>query len=245
MNIMLTKERLEKAQKDLSIKINMRAKELGLSNERILPVTDGVACIPDYLEASHRVMWVLKEPWEKEENGKLRGGWDIWDAWEDIEKPWRIPTWKRMIYISHGILNGKTWFEMDDIRDDPKMQEVLNKIAYINISKMPANTTTNYKDLQAHYKIWRDILMEQIHVYTPDIIIFGNTFDFFKEDLVGKDTEPNIREDGFIHVYKKGNTKYFDAYHPNNRIKGMTDELYVNTIIKPYLDIPLDLHKNI
>ena len=51
MNNMLTKESLKNAQKDLSIKINMRAKELGLSNEHILPVTDGVACISDYLEA--------------------------------------------------------------------------------------------------------------------------------------------------------------------------------------------------
>ena len=242
---MLTKESLKNAQKDLSIKINMRAKELGLSNEHILPVTDGVACISDYLEASHQVMWVLKEPWEKEESGKYRGGWDIWDAWEDIEKPWKIPTWKRMIYISYGILSGKTWSEMDDIRDDPKMQEVLNKIAYINISKMPADTKTNYKDLQIHYRNWYDILKEQIHVYAPDIIIFGNTFDFFKENLVGKDAKPYIREDGLIHVYKKENIKYFDAYHPNNRIKGVTDELYVNSIIKPCLDIPLDLHKNI
>ena len=66
-------------------------------------------------------------------------------------------------------------------------------------------------------------------LYEPQIIIFGNTFKFFKKDLVGDDAEPSKRIDGVIHIYEKNEIMMIDAYHPNQKIIGR--DMYVNSII--------------
>ena len=73
--------------------------------------------------------------------------------------------------------------EMDYIRDDPHMAQVLKSIGIININKMPGNSRSNDKDIAEKYEFWKPLLNWQLKVYNPDIIIFGNTFQYFKNDL--------------------------------------------------------------
>ena len=94
---------------------------------------------------------------------------------------------------------------------------------------MPAHKISNDSILSNLYSIWRPILLEQIEIYEPQIIIFGNTFKFFKKDLVGDDAEPSKRIDGVIHIYEKNEIMMIDAYHPNQKIIGR--DMYVNSII--------------
>lgn len=65
---------------------------------------------------------------------------------------------------------------MDYIEDKPEMIKVLKQIAYINISKMPNLTNSKDSEIAKFYEIWKEILFTQIKTYSPDIIIFGNTF---------------------------------------------------------------------
>ena len=222
---------LKELQADMSERINRRAKELGLVNEKCEPVTDGVMDIDEYLKSSPRIMWVLKEPWDDvDENGiPCGGGWNMSEVFKK-DDAWKNRTWQPIIYASYGIINRYLWNDMDWIRDDTSMANVLKKIAYINVSKMPGYTQSNNGKIRLAYKNWREILLGQIRIYKPQVIIFGYTFELFKEDLVGMDAEPIYRDNRIIHVYEKDGVKLLDVYHPNQRI--ISREQYVNAIIK-------------
>lgn len=225
---------LEKLQAEMSDRINCKAKELGLVNEKCEPVTDGVMNIGEYLKTSPRIMWVLKEPWDDvDENGiPCGGGWDMSEAFGN-DDAWKNRTWQPIIYASYGIINRCLWKQMDWIRDDTSMAEVLKRIAYINVSKMPGYTQSEDEKIRLAYSQWREILQEQIKMYEPQVIIFGYTFDLFKEDLVGGDAEPKHRDDGVIHVYEKEGVKLLDVYHPNQRV--ISREKYIDSIIEQCL----------
>ena len=226
----MTIEELEKAQADIENKILQCAISNGLTSEDIEPIFDGICDIEKYLSASTQIMWILKEPYDEIKNNKPRGGgWVLSEAF-DNKDAWKNRTWQPMIYISYGILNHKKWEDMSWIEDDKSMAEVLKQIAYINISKMPALTSSKDSELIGHYNIWQSIILEQIRVYNPKIIIFGNTFKYLKNDLIGEEAEPIKNIDNVVHIYEKDNVKMFDAYHPNQRF--IERECYISSIIE-------------
>jgi hypothetical protein len=227
-------ELLEK-QNQIYNKIDERAKEAGLYRDGDLePIYDGVYYkdAKKYLNSKMRIMWVLKEPYDDEyDDGEpCGGGWNYFDCFEPSQSPWKIRTWKNMIYTTYGILNNMQYEEMEIIEDNPEMADVLLEIACINLSKMPGHTTTDSSLLPVYYGTWKDILKQQIDLYSPQVIIFGNTFEYFKEDLFSGETLEPV--DNITQVYKKNGVKYIDAYHPQCRIKR---ETYVNSIINSVL----------
>ena len=119
---------------------------------------------------------------------------------------------------------------MDWIRDDKQMAQVLKRIAYINISKMPALTQTDDGQLQELYERWRPILLRQIKVYDPQVIVFGNTFRYFKNDLAAAAGQPDqVYGDHAFHTYVRGGRLLIDAYHPNQRVLPRGE--YVDSLI--------------
>lgn len=227
----MTVEELRQAQKDIQDKILLCAKENNLASDEIQPIYDGVYDVEKYIASSPRIMWILKEPYDYfTPEGKPTGGdWMIYEAFDNIDA-WKNRTWRPMIYATYGIIHNSNYREMDDISDNRDMVNVLKQVAYINISKMPAYRKSDDNDVQIKYNIWKPILMEQIVLYNPQIIIFGNTFKYFKSDLVGNKTEPTKRIDGVIHVYENDGKKLLDVYHPNQ--KTIEHGLYVNSIIE-------------
>ena len=95
---------------------------------------------------------------------------------------------------------------------------------------MPAYTTSQESELWGKYKLWKDILLRQIDLYDPEVIIFGNTFKYFKEDII---TDKTIipESEGFSDFYKLGNRLVIDAYHPGKRFSSSDLEKYAETII--------------
>lgn len=224
-------ELLEK-QNQLYVMIDKRAKEAGLYRKGDYePIYDGIYYkdVKKYLNSKVRIMWVLKEPYDDEyDDGEpCGGGWNYFDCLESNASPWKNRTWKNMIYTTFGILNNMKYEEMDSIEEHPEMADVLLEIACINLSKMPGHTTTDSSLLPIYYETWKDILKQQMDLYSPQVVIFGNTFEFFKEDLFkGEILEP---VNSITQIYEKNGVKYMDAYHPQCRIKR---ETYVNSIIK-------------
>ena len=227
----MTINELKAAQANIKNKIELWAEQNSLITPEVGPIPDGIYDAERYLSSYPRIMWILKEPYDDfTADGKpYGGGWSLYEAY-DNEEAWKNPTWQPMIYVSYGILNQQRWEDMDWIRDNKTMVDVLKQIAYINISKMPALKYSNDSDLYNYYSIWRPILFEQIDMYDPHILIFGNTFKYFKNDLIGNSVEPIKRIDGVVHIYEKGNIKIFDAYHPNQKI--ISRDIYVNSIIE-------------
>ena len=128
-------------------------------------------------------MWILKEPWHLyTASGNPKGGdwyftkhFNTPEVWKDQEM------WKVMIQINYGIRNNLKWSELDFIDNKPEMSEELKKIAYINVGKMPAQPVSPDGHMLDCYNTWAEIIHKQIELYSPNVIIFGKTFEYFYE----------------------------------------------------------------
>ena len=230
----MTTEDLEQSQAEIIKEIYLFAEQEGLTNDSIEPIPDGVYSAEKYLSAPTQVMWILKEPYaDFDENGEpYGGGWNLFGAFDNNDA-WTSRTWQPIIYSMFGLFNSQKWEDMDWISDNKEMAEVLKQIAYINISKMPASTVTNDNSLWDKYNLWKNILAKQISTYSPKIIIFGNTFRYFKDDLVGENTKPTRSIEGIVDIYENRGVKYLDTYHPNQKM--VERGAYVDSIIEACL----------
>lgn len=215
-------------------KIFKQAKDLGLSNDVLEPMPDGVFNIEDYCQSKPRILWILKQPYD-EIKGDIAcgGGWDVFGAFNN-EDAYTNRTWRPVIYSLYGIRNKQLYDEMPDISDDKSMIDLLKEIAYINVDKMPGLTTTSDKESIVAYEHWKGIINEQIHLYDPQVICFANTFWLFKKDWGITDgteceTVPLAKDKNML-VYKIDGKLCLDTYHPAQRMFPIED--YVDAIIK-------------
>ena len=220
---------MKEREKLLQQRIVDYAEQMGLTNDNIEPIVDGAYDINAYFQEDTRIMWILKEPYDEflEDGTPYGGGWNIagiLDTADAAENKTRKP----MIYILYAFFNDiGEWDDMYYIEDAPEMAEVLKRIAYINMSKMPAKTSSN-SNMSNEYKIWEPILLEQIELYDPHIIIFGNTFKYFKDRLLNGEYVSDTSNQN-LGIYSCNNRLYLDAYHPQQRT--ITQEEYVNDIL--------------
>ena len=201
------------------------------SNKQRKPIYDGIVDINLYLNSSLKIMWVLKEPYDRE-NGE-GGGWDLGKDLLDKKRRHKVilgkfPAIQVMTYITYGIFNNKMFEEMKKIRKDPEMSEVLTHIAWINVNKMPSVTGSKSHSLWKEYGIWKNILLEQIKYYDSNVIIFGNTFDYFKNNLLNSKITLNKKET--LNYFIKENQLFIDACHPAQR--SIKRKKYVDEIIE-------------
>lgn len=182
---------LEAAQTALHEKIRRRATELGHNPEKVVPIYDGVADAKGYLSARQRLMWVLKEPYDDfDETGEPRGGG--WTMFKDVADGKTLaqsvnanPALRNVAYASRAILDGtESYGDEPWISDAPEDYErALRGVAYVNVGKMPAGRTTSDDRLASCYAQWKDILHEQIDLYDPETLVFGNTLQSFAADM--------------------------------------------------------------
>lgn len=239
MNKTLLKNNIQKFNES----IKEFADKMAFSTDRVAPIYDGIADVDKYLSCGKRIMWVLKEPYDNiTESGETYGGdWSIVDDCfsghgEDGNSPkfdvWSNKTWQPIIYAMYGYFNNLEWQSMQYIRDQKNMANILQQIAYINISKMPNKSRSSEACISNFYNQWKSILFQQIDIYNPDVVIFGNTFKYFQRDL--QITEDDLIKE--IHIekvfdpYKKNGRLWLSAYHPNQT--QVSREIYVNSIIR-------------
>ena len=223
---------LEAVQKRLSAETDAHAKELGYNEKEIMPIRDGVCDFAGYLNSNPKVMWILKEP-----NGQIAedelegGGWSIVEESfrNDIEGVAKQPTWQPIIYVMYGYMNGLKYDDMSYIRDDIDMAKVLQRIAYLNVGKMPGYRTSYDCNMWQLYEQWKPILDRQIETYSPDVIIFGNTFEYFRKYFEQKGLENVGSTPEWIDMYKSDNRLLLSAWHPAAR---KSKKEYVDTLIE-------------
>jgi len=199
------------------------------------PITDGIVDTELYAKARPKILWILKEPYDTEEDGvPVGGGWSLtqdvigrWDFHLRIKRT--QSTWHPIIYICYGLLNGFMPFEaMDKIADNPEMVKILRNIAVINVKKLPGLTRTHdFSAISDAYSKHKDILIRQLSVYNPDVIIGASTLPLFYDDL-GIDRK-SIQKSGSINYAVKNKKIYIDAYHPAQTTVQRSQ--YVNDII--------------
>ena len=220
------------AQETLRNEIDELAAAKGLWTDDVGPIRDGVADIEAYIQSSPKVMWVLKEPYDDfKEDGSPYGG--DYTLMEDLKKNRNAQlgtmplTDRRVIYATYGIFAG---YEYDDMGwyYEPETYKYLFQIAYINLSKMPGGKKSG--DMTTKFQTWRDIVLKQINLYNPNVIIFGGTFQYLKDDLgIDNTYKVHTEEDWKLNIDNQNNTLFVDTYHPG--IPGW-DRMYINKIAK-------------
>jgi len=218
-----------------AVLIDECAKKNNLIKADLNPIYDGLlGNEKEWKKQDTRIMWVLKEAYDEVDNGKPKGGgWSFHDeiAEADIKDENYFPfgkkrksknTWLNILYVSYGILEEKENLENDEFCEDKQKDlDILKKISVINMSKMPGPKMTINSELQQKFLFWKDVVLEQINSYNPNIIIFGGTYEFFKDILeLGSPIKEkyllNIIHNAKFRVsaYKKDDTIYIDTYHP-------------------------------
>ena len=217
----MTTAELEKFQQRIQKRIYNVAKNNDLLDCGYEPLYDGLCDASAYNNSNLKILWVLKEAYCK---GNDTGGWSLTEILFN-EYPYvteiKNQTHQKMAYVSYGILNKCRYEDIDYLNDNPSVGEVLHEIAYININKMPANTSTNDNTLWEKYDIWKNVLHQQIEAYNPDVIIFGNTFKYFRSDLFDGnepdcdyDYTNDIETDARANVYYYNGRLLIDTNHP-------------------------------
>ena len=213
--------------------INECAKKNNLIKAKLSPIYDGLlGDEKEWKKQDTKIMWVLKEAYHKVVNGKPEGGgWSFEERLSDEKDPFPFGegvesknTWINILYVSYGIQQGLKKLPKNEfgLNDDIKVDEaILKKLAFVNASKMPGLKNTKMSELKQKHEIWKDIVLQQIKEYKPNIIIFGGTFELYK-DMLKLDSTP---KNGFllnknrkvkfrVSAYKKGDTVFIDTYHP-------------------------------
>lgn len=206
-------------------------------NEESTPVWDGIVDEEEYYKSDIKILWILKEPYDKDNEGK--GGWNLAKklGTEEFLKDvgGAKTTWHPIIYTTYSILNGFTPYDdMEFIDKDPSMANVLRKIAFINVQKFPAGTTSINSDISAAYYQHKEILLKQINTYGPTIVIGGNTMWNFVKDLGSDGHHQHLEIDYWVK-----DRLYIDAYHPAYPKNDDAKEAYVDeivTIAKKYIE---------
>jgi hypothetical protein len=224
--------------KDIQTIIDDKIKStyLPLFNENVSANLDGIVNIERYLNSKIKCLWILKDS-----NGFDENSIDNWDyrngiyeasGNNDFFKNWS-KTFTNIVYISQMILNNKTWDEVEYIRDNFSIVEILNDISVINIKKIPGKSSANENELKAYFDKYKDILEEQINLINPQVIICGMTFRYISELIEGFD-ENLVQQLDCTNFYidTKNNRIYIDAYHPNFRVAGKTIKQYCEEITK-------------
>lgn len=232
----MTVQELEAKESEIQKEIEELADRKKLITDSVEPIYDGIYSAEKYLSAPLHLMWVLKEPYDdSDENGNPSGGG--WSIPRDLFKNPTVyasggPSSKMVTRLSYCLLNGKMYAESQDLTGAAEITESLQNIAYINISKMPAGTTTNDATLPEKYEIWKPVLLKQIETYSPDIIIFGATFNYFASDLFGGSFPETNYKFGMAKGYRRSNALLISAYHPGFPKNGETQDNYASEIIK-------------
>ncbi|MBE7691327.1 hypothetical protein [Tenacibaculum piscium] len=214
--------------KEKVAKIESEINEISFKNKKPV-VIDGIINIEKYFESDIKILWILKEAYSEE-------SWSYIEKFRDYE--WlkkygrRIPTLKRVIYTTYGVTEQSTWTDIPYSNEEEAFPP-LEKIALINIKKIPGSNSSNDNEINKAYKQNEKLLTKQIDLCNADIIFFGNTLQYCNKSIF-KDlnkTQKQISTFG-NHFYDTGEKLYIDTWHPAVRGKGFTDKGYVMDLVE-------------
>jgi len=188
---------------------------------------DGIVSPADYLAASVRILWVLKE---RNEKGACAGTeqCDNRDYWEYCARYnptyWR-KTAQAMALVSWAILNGADFAgtqHLPEVTSDPEGvvqvagEDVLRKIAVINVKKSVGGSRSRQGEIYGNYRNEqkREFLQRQIASICPDIVINASGVTDLSEDLAQARLSAFIKTGRGCKWKKAGRLLIVHAYHP-------------------------------
>ena len=237
---------LKDRQENLHNKIKQKAENCNLVRDDYYPIYDG-AFYPDlYSCETNKVLWILYEPYDTVKDDMPSGGDKSLNWWFEGDdgfhnKPKKMSrTYVRMVYSLYGIYynceyNEMPWFYEIVERGNKCHKNTLEKAALINLSKMPAWSTSSYSNVvNAYESYWKEIIQEQLDVYNPDIIIAGGkpAFAVLQELMLSNSCNGKGESQDLRLI-----TKYdFQSYPNRLRVLGESDFVdNYNSLVNGYI----------
>ncbi len=234
---------------DIEMKISAEFERVSAIETAKNPYLDG--CIMDgiidesaYMNSRKKCCFILKEAYDDFDNEELiGGGW----SFSNILKKWDIsaPIYRRssLSRVSALVYSFNHGFCDTPELTSEQLRQGFAACYWVNLSKTPAKTATPYNQaLKERVKLWSQLVQYQLIHANPDIILFGNTWDWHFLDYPYHDTPNSIKS------YHMGNNKplvrinrtdegkiQVDAYHPGR--KGMVYESQIISSLKDYLSL--------
>ena len=183
-------------------------------------IYDGITDIEEYNISPIKILWILKEP-----DAKKQASWDLRKQHKNVKtyKYWKR-TYKLIIKISYALINNIYDYKL--IPSENKIDDILNKIAIINIKKTGGHPQAIQKEISNMYKKCRVIIQKQIEYINPTIIINSSgVYDVmrdFQKDIIMKKNkfEAAYFDNGII----------INAYHTNQRT--ISHEMFFNNTME-------------
>jgi hypothetical protein len=196
-------------------------------NEFHRPIFDGIVDRNRFNLERVKLLWVLKEPWEKLGENVQGGGWSVTqDLLLKGDLKNNRGTYPPMAYVSYAVKNDFIpCGSIPKMTHNQNVRDALRTISYINIKKFPGRTRAHYKTINEYFHRYKDFLFAQIRDINPDVIICGGTGHYFA-NTYGLTPKPVVENgpdcckfDGRLWVF---------AYHPSQTTIGK--QLYVDGI---------------
>lgn len=220
-----------------------------IRNKGEYPLFDGIIDIEKYILAKYKILWILREPidsWrtDKITGEKIIGGWNLTkDLYNNsnYDGICSNTTTRRELLIDNAILND-TKYDLGEIykyskiissTDKEKALSNFKSTAIINIKKIPGKKLSVEKEIRESFNKYKEILIEQMNLYNPDIVLCGNTLHYFEEDIdfrKGAKFPTGIKGHNYFCLK---NRIYINLYHPSHRSFPNTkyEHNYIHSVI--------------
>ena len=187
-------------------------------------VSDGILNPELYQKARLKILWLLREAWNKEAID--------WVREEGVYKQTTSsPTLQPMAYVTFSVLAGNydLWEKMGWLRENHHMSETLRSVAYINVKKVPGETISDLGVIKSYFEKGQNILKAQLAECKPDVVIGCKPYmeDIFRWD--GSRSPPKEHEI-IRYVADRGKPLLIEAPHPSQR--KIRRQVYVDTLIQ-------------
>lgn len=202
-------------------------------------IKDGVVNNEEWKKAKPRILWLLKEAYGDGWNKKGEESYTEWirDTLSKSDLK-HFPT-LRIVALVSMMLQQNDSYENIFKKERIEIANSLDKISLRNINKSPAKSNSSDGSWLKSFGDGKNIYKE-IKKDNPQIVIGGYTLWSFYEnensflfpELKFKINKPFKYTWWFMHE----NILFIDAYHPNRRIRNLTNEKYCNEIYSIYTE---------
>lgn len=174
-------------------------------------VDDGLVEEKEYLSATRKIMYVLKE---------VNGG-QGWSLREFLREGGRAQTWDNIARWTEAILNlneEKPWVYWEH-NNDTRRKIYLKKICAVNVKKTSGGHTSHAAEIYQAALDNQDILQKQLALYKPNLIICcGTEQAFINACYKDRELKWEMTSRG-VWYFMDGDTVVLSFSHPETRVK--------------------------
>jgi len=201
---------------------------------------DGILCIERYNKVAPRIVWVLKQDINYGQSDYAL------HLSENMHRITDSPTWRRLAYVSHGIISGERSFDEIYEIGPEKCGESLRATAIIEANKELGEERSADDVILTGFEQYKDLIFEQITAYKPDVVIVAMVGrneclkpiveEIFKHYtnkpvyFIDDHAKSNGADVALSHVDDK---VFLWAYHPSY-LNDISDQDYFDTFVKAY-----------